>query len=55
MTKHIEFKTDVFRCARCKKNHTNVEFKPFTYKPTKYTHWAICPNNGEPILMKLIK
>lgn len=47
------------RCARCGKNHRNLEFIPL-YRPIQYaeglspiTHWALCPNNGDPILMRI--
>ncbi len=44
---------DVVNCARCEENHTNLSFSRFTNAPKKslYTHWALCPTNGEPILM----
>lgn len=44
-------------CARCHGIHDSVEFKQLT-NPTEdngYTHWASCPSNGEPILMKFVK
>lgn len=44
-------------CARCGQDHTNLEFKQFTNPVedsdgTMWTHWALCPVNGEPILLK---
>ncbi len=42
---------DVKKCARCWKDHDNLEFKAFSYPPKKYSFFAICPTNGEPILM----
>ncbi len=44
------FRTNVTRCARCSGNHTGVEFKPFTNPPANSTHFALCPENGEPII-----
>lgn len=54
-------------CARCHGDgHDDLLFNPFTYpvkagrveRPDKSividleaTHWALCPTNGEPILM----
>ncbi len=58
-----EKSTQITNCARCKNDHT-VEFKPFTH-PIEistdgyetilrtYTHWALCPINGEPIIMHI--
>lgn len=50
--------TDVGSCARCGKDHTAVTFQPFARPirkdgdgPVRYTHWAPCPSNGEPILL----
>lgn len=49
--------TDVKSCARCGGDHTQLEFNPLT-KPAfnanlsfEATHWAMCPNLREPILM----
>lgn len=46
---------NIVGCARCKQNHP-VEVKPFTNPlcdsdGTIWTHWALCPVNGEPILI----
>ena len=43
----------VRNCARCGKDHT-VTFKPLTIPADEWTHWAPCPNNGEPIMMKFV-
>lgn len=46
-------------CARCGGNHEqSVWFFKFTYPiqdsdGTMWTHWAVCPTNGEPILAKM--
>lgn len=44
-------------CARCGQNHDNLEFHPLTRAMSdsegQWTHWAACPTNGEPILMKV--
>lgn len=42
-------------CARCDQDH-NVNWKEFTHphedlSGEAWTHWTLCPNNGEPILM----
>lgn len=43
-------------CARCRGDHFQIEFNPFTFPVTECeiiigTHWALCPENGEPILL----
>lgn len=50
--------TNVKNCARCGQSHDNIDFQPFTISTNlydsngdgSYTHWALCPTNGEPIL-----
>ena len=37
-------------CARCGKDH-EVYFLKLERPMNLYTHWAMCPNNEEPILM----
>lgn len=46
-------------CARCGKTHY-VEWKELTrqiriFDQPHITHWAPCPINGEPILMRVIQ
>ena len=39
-------------CARCQgEGHDNIHFNKFTHPIGDFTHWALCPTNGEPILM----
>jgi hypothetical protein len=43
-------------CARCKGDHKErIEWKQLTYPMNEYTHWAMCPTNGEPILMRIVE
>lgn len=48
-------------CARCRGDgHEDVVWKPLTHAiedtdGTLWTHWAPCPTNGEPILMRSFK
>jgi hypothetical protein len=42
-------------CARCGGDHTNLEFKKLTRIQDEWTHWAKCPNIGEPIMLKIVK
>lgn len=56
MTKHEPFRVMVLKCHRCNGNHF-VRFRPFKRQPPPdvktYTHWAKCPNSGEPILSRI--
>ena len=46
--------TAVGNCARCGGNHPRIEFKPFEFLADKWTHWAMCPEKSEPILLKQV-
>lgn len=48
-------KVNVNCCARCGGDHQDVVFKKFTRVNGHYSHWAPCPNIGEPILMKIVE
>lgn len=48
-------RTSIINCARCSQDHLDLEFKPFTQANPTYSHWALCPTNGEPILMRMIE
>jgi hypothetical protein len=41
-------------CARCGKTHKNLKFKPFDKKFRDFTHWVLCPNSLDPILLKIV-
>lgn len=42
----------IVNCARCGLDHENIEARPFSRRPwNKFTHWLICPETGEPILV----
>lgn len=41
-------------CARCGGNHKDIEFKAMANALEQYTHWAPCPNNGDPILLEIL-
>lgn len=56
--------TDVkslFTCSRCGETHLDLKFGLLTNPvlgndgKEEYTHWALCPTNGEPILMKVLE
>ncbi len=47
-------------CARCNGIHVDIDFKMFTFYPqfagndgAMFTHWAMCPETNEPILMRI--
>lgn len=49
--------TSIVGCARCwGEGHKNLTFRKLEHPvddPTgEYTHWAPCPTNGEPILLR---
>jgi len=44
--------TNVSGCARCGQNHEGLTFRPFARaRNPHYSHWALCPTTGEPILL----
>lgn len=52
MTLMLTFQTDVKCCARCQQDHPKLEFKKIeNYKFA--THYALCPTNGQPIMMNV--
>jgi hypothetical protein len=49
-------KARVRECPRCGGRHGEVHFLSFQYQtPPNVTHWAACPENGDPILMQLLR
>lgn len=54
MDKFIELKK-LRKCARCGKDHNfSILFKKFKIPINEWTHWGMCPNTKEPILLKLV-
>lgn len=47
------FTIDVDGCARCGGEH-RVEFREFARPAGQYTHWASCPETGDPILLEIV-
>lgn len=51
------FVSSITGCARCDGDgHADVAWRPLAHPVvdsdgTEWTHWALCPTNGEPILM----
>jgi hypothetical protein len=57
-----EFTIDLNGCARCHGlGHPQLTFRRLTYPLSgvgaydgaELTHWALCPTNGEPILLSI--
>lgn len=52
--------TSVTGCARCGQDHGDLEFLPLAHGVDvedtlgPLTHYATCPTNGEPILMRIV-
>lgn len=52
------FTIDLNGCARCQGDgHPDLTFAPLTHdveldEEEDFTHWAPCPANGEPILLR---
>lgn len=53
--------TDVRNCARCGMVHPNTKFLGFDNPVASpdgeiiWTHWALCPLNKQPILLRVIE
>lgn len=45
-------KFDLQICDRCGKSHKDLEIYHFTRPEELCTHWSVCPETAEPILMK---
>lgn len=65
VVEHVSFVVDVNGCARCHTDtgHPGVAFRAFTHPVTSevggggdllYTHWALCPTTGEPIMLRMV-
>lgn len=56
-----EVELDIENCARCGNDHENLTFHRFSNPPRcttqqdkelLYTHWAECPVQGAPVLLR---
>lgn len=43
----------VTSCQRCGSDHEDLEFKELSNAQDSYRFWTLCPNLGQPILMKV--
>ena len=50
-----EITTDVKCCARCGEDHQKVVFTKLSRPHPRHTHWAPCPKNKEPIMMRVVE
>ena len=50
-----EITTDVKCCARCGEDHQKVIFTKLSRPHPRHTHWAPCPKNKEPIMMRVVE
>ena len=49
-------KVTIRNCARCQRDHIDLHFYPLAGEPVEgiegnYTHWAVCPNKQQPVLL----
>jgi len=56
--KEVQDRVKVYSCSRCDKDHSNVEVYGFekhgiVIDDTEYSHWGICPETDDPILIFL--
>jgi hypothetical protein len=48
--------TNIVGCARCGASHFDIRFHALDVPVAeRWTHWAPCPNNGQPILMEIVE
>jgi len=58
-----DLQSTVKECPRCGHQHPDLVFKAFTepvhsgemHEQQTFTHWTLCPANGEPILVQYIE
>ena len=51
-----ELLLDIRHCSRCGGDHLQLLFNVFTRRHSsfKYSHWAMCPEMQEPIMMYIV-
>jgi hypothetical protein len=52
--------TNISNCTRCGKDHKGITFKKFVHpiydnQDIEWNYWAHCPNNGDPILLRILE
>lgn len=48
-------RTTVTGCARCGMEHKNLKFERLSNPADEWKWWSICPNTGQPILLKIVE
>jgi hypothetical protein len=46
---------NVRHCARCNGEHITLRFTPLANPPDGITHWSMCPQVHQPILLTVTK
>ncbi len=49
-----EIDMKIENCPRCTLTHESIIFKPATRKTPELTHWAMCPNVDEPLILVML-
>lgn len=53
-----ELQADIGACARCGRDHHGLRFRlldrPMEDGADAYTHWAPCPTNGQPVVLRVM-
>jgi hypothetical protein len=61
MKRVIKFrKSTIYHCARCGETHKKLRFKQavnpiISEDGTTWEWWALCPNTGDPVLMRIVE
>ena len=50
-----EITVTLMGCVRCEKGHKDLVFRKLKRPQDDFTHWAMCPTTGEPLLCKAWK
>lgn len=45
---------NVGSCARCGQDHRQHPFHKLTRRQDEWSHWAVCPESGEPIMLAIL-
>lgn len=45
---------NVIECARCGQDHSSLSFTVFKEPVAPFTHFALCPYNQQPILLRVL-
>lgn len=57
MTKPIANRISIDACARCGDDHEGLAIyrfeRPLAAGGVTYDHWALCPSNDDPILVRI--